>query len=217
MSESGTTPTAEPSPAAPKGTEDKDYSAATTEVLLRWMADGDAEAADRFVQHYREQIKRIARFKLRNTPQQVQRVYDESDIVQSVMGVLWEQIRGEWKDKSESSIVKLLIRTAVNRVIEKVQKEAALKRGGGRIVGDGEAAIDLAAGRDRPPDEAAEVNEEATEILKQLSPDERAIGELRDQGLTWAEVAERLGTTADAVSRRWSRALEEIRSRRSAE
>ena len=48
------------------------------------------------------------------------------------------------------------------------------------------------------------------EIQRRLSPDERRMLELRNEGHEWAAIASELGGSADTLRRRLSRALDRV-------
>jgi RNA polymerase sigma-70 factor (ECF subfamily) len=48
------------------------------------------------------------------------------------------------------------------------------------------------------------------EVLRRLSPEERELAELRQQGLDWAAIAQRVGGNAVALRKRLSRAVARI-------
>ena len=53
-------------------------------------------------------------------------------------------------------------------------------------------------------------NDQLCAVRERLTPDERLLADLRQQGLEWAEIAERLGDNAVALRKRFSRALDRV-------
>lgn len=47
------------------------------------------------------------------------------------------------------------------------------------------------------------------EIRRRLSPEERRLQELRDQGLEWEDIVQRVGGGADAIRKQLRRAIDE--------
>ena len=48
------------------------------------------------------------------------------------------------------------------------------------------------------------------EVQHRLLPDERKLGQLREENLSWEEIADRLGGSAAALRQQWSRAMKRI-------
>jgi hypothetical protein len=80
-----------------------------------------------------------------------------------------------------------------------------------RVEGDDERLAQVTAGDD--PARVAAGRELLAAVRAEMTDEERVIAELRAQGHTWPEVAERLGGTAEARRKQFGRTLDRVSAR----
>jgi RNA polymerase sigma-70 factor (subfamily 1) len=135
----------------------------------------------------------------------LRRRLDPSDVVQEVLLRGIERL-GEFQGDSPGIQAAWLKEILRNLMTDLVRYHRAAKRDVTR-----EAILtEDQAGKDRSPSSTVRRWEEADRILaglKQLSPEQREAIELRARGLTFAEMGERTGKSADALRMLWGRAV----------
>jgi DNA-directed RNA polymerase specialized sigma24 family protein len=103
---------------------------------------------------------------------------------------------------------RLLVVITERKAIDEVQRERRQKRGGGRILGDlgaseTTAGISAVADPEPTPEFAALVADECRLLLDRLRDDGlRSVAQLRLEGYTNEEVADRLGCSLRTVARK---------------
>src|SRR5262249_13414785 len=104
--------------------------------------------------------------------------------------------------------LKLLVGMARNKLAFQVRKERAECRDVRRVE-DGAREEDL-AGAEATPSRHVAAHELLEEVRRRLTPDELQLVELRNGGLEWAEIARRLGGSAEALRKKLARALDRV-------
>jgi RNA polymerase sigma-70 factor (ECF subfamily) len=174
--------------------------------LLRRVRQGDPAAAREVVERYGPHIRRVARFELRDP--RLRRLVDSEDVWQSVAGAFFfRAAAGDFELSTSRDLVALLSAMARNRARRHAEHEGAARRDFRRAEPADASAATLAAPGPSPRSAFAH-RELLAELLRRLSPEERRAAELRAEGCSWAEVAERLGGTAEAIRKRHQRACE---------
>jgi RNA polymerase sigma-70 factor (ECF subfamily) len=98
---------------------------------------------------------------------------------------------------------------AHNKVVSKVRFHARERRDVRRVESDGAERLEwMAAGDD--PARVAAGRELLGAVRAEMIDEERAIADLRGQGCTWPEVAQRLGGTAEARRKQFGRTLDRV-------
>lgn len=185
-------------------------------IWLGQLVDGNNDAAANIYSHYFEQIMNLAK---RRMGVAYRRVADEEDVAQSVMQSLFEGIAaGRYPElSSRENLWRLLVVMTARKAINVVEKQRALKRGGGKVRGesilqgpDGPAAgLDRFEGPTTTPDFIAELAEESQRQLDRLSDDTlQQIARLKMEGYTNDEIAEKIGMTTRTVERKLQRIRE---------
>jgi len=191
--------------------------------VSQWILDlkaGDRAAAQPMWERYYRRLVRLARSRLRAAPR---RATDEEDIAVSAFASFFrgaEQGRFpllEDRDDLWRLLMLLTARKAANQVIHERRK----KRGGGKVLAEGNlaepldaypdsAALKVIIGDEPTPEFAVSVTEEYGRLLDALGdPQLRDIAVLKMEGYTDEEVAARLGCVGRTVRRR----LQVIRKR----
>jgi RNA polymerase sigma-70 factor (ECF subfamily) len=176
--------------------------------FIRRIRAGDERAATELVRLYEPLIRREVRLHIRD--RRLRRLFESQDVCQSVLGSFFAGTAlGRYDFETPGQLVKLLAAMTRNKV-------AATARGQHRQRRDSRRTTDLADGVEQIADRGPSPSETVggAELIKQLraelTDDERRVAELRRQGLTWDDVAARLGGTAGARRVQLARAIERV-------
>jgi RNA polymerase sigma-70 factor (ECF subfamily) len=176
--------------------------------LVARVRSGDHEAAAELVRRYEPTLRRTARLRLRDP--QLRRLFDSTDICQSVFRNFFVRVAaGQFDLDGPEALLKLLATMARNTVTNQALRQRARRRDYRR-----EAAEDVG---DRPiaapgstPSEQVAARELLAEARRRLSPDERHLLDLRQQGREWADIAADLGGRPEALRKQLARAVDRV-------
>jgi RNA polymerase sigma-70 factor (ECF subfamily) len=174
--------------------------------LIRRVRAGDQQAAADLVRHYEPVVRRAVRFRLgtRLAP-----VLDSLDVCQSVLASFFVRAAsGQYDLDTPEQLLKLLTAMVRHKVAGQVRHHRRVRRDHRRVAGGAEAA-DVPAPGASPGGQAA-ARELLGEVQRRLTPEDRLLVELRNQGLDWAAIASRLGGTPDGRRMQLARALDEV-------
>jgi RNA polymerase sigma-70 factor (ECF subfamily) len=173
-----------------------------TEFMQRIRA-GDASAAEELVRRYEPAIRLEVKFRLRDSP--LARSLDSMDICQSVLASFFVRTAaGQYDLERPEQLRALLVSMARTKLAFQARRGRAQRRDNRRIAGA--PVDDLSAGGPSPSRVAA--GRELLQALRnKLSPEERQIADLRGQGYTWDEIAQKLGGTSPARRKQFERAV----------
>ena len=101
-------------------------------------------------------------------------------------------------------MTRLLLGIARNKLANRVREQAADKRDYRRANAGPVEQDDLPI-QQPSPSRCVEMKELLQTVRERLSPEERQLVEYRQQGMEWAEIAERVGENAVALRKRFSR------------
>jgi RNA polymerase sigma factor (sigma-70 family) len=164
---------------------------------------GDEAAARGLWQRFFPRLVALARKSLAGRPQ---RAADAEDAVISAFTSFWKHADDFAVVLNRDNLWKLLGTITVRKAIKQTRREAAEKRGGGRIIG--ETALTRADGSPLPLDEVAgqlpaqEFDLHLAELLDTLEPELRTIAVFRLLGNTNREIADSLGCTERKIERK---------------
>jgi RNA polymerase sigma-70 factor (ECF subfamily) len=177
------------------------------EFLSRIRA-GDDEAAKELVRQYEPLIRREVRMLIGDD--RLNRAFDSMDVSQSVLASFFKRAEaGSYQIEQFEQLAKLLVAMARNKLVSRVRSERRLIRDARRLTAEPDVLEQLVDSRASPSEHLA--RREELELFKSaLSDEERAIYELRTEGLSWAEVAARLGGTGQARRMQFSRGLQRL-------
>lgn len=174
--------------------------------LVRRVRTGDPDAAAELVRRYEPAIRRVVRVRLGG---RVGALFDSMDVCQSVLGSFFlRAAAGQYALDTPADLLKLLTVMARNKLAFQVRKQRAQKRDCARDV-PAELAADQPA-EDATPSHQAEVKDLLRELDRRLSPEERQLVELRNQGHEWDSIAERMNGSAEALRKKHARALDRV-------
>ena len=189
------------------------------EQLMGRALAGDAAALGQLLQLYRNYLALLARL---NIDARLQGKVDASDLVQETFLKAHRNF-GQFRGNTEEELVSWLRQILTNNLANLVRHYLGLKRRDVRLERQLAAEMDRSSrlmdgGLIAPgssPSRQVSRREQAVllaDVLKQLPADYREVLILRHlEGLTFAQVAQRLGRTEDSVQKLWVRALARLR------
>ena len=177
-----------------------------TELIER-VKSGDEQAASQLVKEFEPVVRRELRFCLRDSRARFE--LDSMDISQSVLGNFFVRVATRQYDlKEQGDLVKLLVTMTRNKVAENLRAQHRQRRDSRRTV-QGVEGMALASA-DPTPSRVLAGKEILQLVHQSLSGEERRLIDLRCQGLSWEEIADSLGGSADARRKQMARAIDEI-------
>lgn len=184
-------------------------------VWIRELVAGNEAIVGEFWEEYGERLERLAASRM--TPALKRRVGAE-DIVQSVCRTFFRRTaEGQFELHGTASLWRLLCAITLAKVRHQARFHYQEKRriDRERGTGDEHAAFDPQSGG-QTPEEIAEFADEMQRLFDALDDEERQFVQLRIEGLTQVEIAERLGRSERTVRRllgrvkeRWAQLLDE--------
>jgi RNA polymerase sigma-70 factor (ECF subfamily) len=132
------------------------------------------------------------------------------DICQSVLASFFVRAAsGQYELDRPEQLLNLLVGMARNKLAFQARKQHAQRRDVRRVqaIGDGDEQLPGAGGT---PSRQVAARELLAEAHRRLNDDERQLVELRNQGLEWAEIAERLQGTPEGLRKKLTRALDRV-------
>jgi len=178
--------------------------------LMDKARSGDADAARELVELYEPEIRRVARVRLSDP--KLRRIVDSMDICQSVFAKFFQKARSpDGMDlENPGQLLGFLVTMTRNRVIDEHRHQTAQKRNAGE--GVVEAIADILVADSPGPRTEMELGDLMAKVRSNMSEEELAASDLRGEGLSWDEVAQRLGGSPDSHRKRLERAFQRIRT-----
>ncbi|MCI0461533.1 MAG: sigma-70 family RNA polymerase sigma factor [Gemmataceae bacterium] len=189
------------------------------EQLLSQARRGDAEALGRLLEQYRSYLALLSQLQL---DRRLHRKVDPTDVVQETFLEATRDF-AQFQGTSEGELIAWLRRILATNLANVVRHFLGTQRRDVRLERELEAEVDqssslLACGLAAPqstPSQQASRREQAVLLanaLAQLPEHYREVIVLRNlQGLSFPEVAERMGRSLDSVEKIWARALVQLR------
>jgi RNA polymerase sigma factor (TIGR02999 family) len=170
-------------------------------ALLRAHVAGDPDALGRLLPQVYEELRRIARRRLRR--ERADHTLSTSEVVHDAFLALLPMDRIDWQSRAHFFAV--ASRAMRNVLIDHATRRLAAKRGGGaRVEPLHELLENQVASDERPIDELIAIND-ALARLEQIDPRKARVVECRFfGGLSLEETAEALNTSPATVSRDWT-------------
>jgi RNA polymerase sigma-70 factor (ECF subfamily) len=176
--------------------------------LIGRVRAGDQDAAADLVKLYEPEIRRAVRHRLAEA--RLGSLLESMDICQSVLKSFFVRAAaGQYELKSPQQLLALLATMARNKLYFQARKHHTQRRDRRRAAPGGldeEGLVDPGAS----PIREVAARDLLDEIRQRLSPDERQIMDLRNEGRNWAAVATQLGGSADSVRVKLSRGLDRV-------
>jgi RNA polymerase sigma factor (sigma-70 family) len=180
----------------------------TFDSFIRRIRAGDDQAARELVLSFEPLIRRQIRLQLE--AKQLGRLFDSVDICQSVLkSFFFRAAAGEYDLETPEQLQRLLVTMTRNELASAARHQGRQRRDSRRVV-QGEAQLEGVADRTPSPSEELSGQELLEHFRRRLNDSERQVAELRSQGLAWADVAARLGGTAQARRVELARAVERV-------
>jgi RNA polymerase sigma-70 factor (ECF subfamily) len=163
---------------------------------------------DRLWAKYEPEIRRDMEYRLRYSA--IRQRLDPEDVVQSALKSFFlRAAAGRYHLEDAGEMHRLLSAMVRTKLAEHMRFHLQQRRDPRRTE-PVEAAADAAAG-DTSPSDAVSDRELAEEFLRRLTPEERELWDLHQQGLPWSEVAALVGGTAQARNKQVARAIRRVR------
>lgn len=177
-------------------------------TLVHLWRSGDQDAAKKLFERYVEKLVALAK---RRISERLSARIDAEDVVQSVFRTFFLRAReGQFKIQDPDDLCRLLARMTVHKTLRKVEHHTAAKRDAGAELRQGQDAQQRLAeflDREPSPDAANMFLDQLEHFMTQLKPAEQQILEMRMQGHSTEEIAEKLHT----YDRKIRRVMERIR------
>jgi RNA polymerase sigma-70 factor (ECF subfamily) len=174
--------------------------------LLSRIRTGDQDAATQLVRHYESAIRLEVRRRLSDPS--LFALFDSVDICQSVLASFFVRAAaGEYDLEQPGQLLGLLVAMARNKLAWHVRRQHRQRRDSRRRGGE-ERLAECPGGP--TPDRLVQGRELLDRVRAGLSDEERRLADLRVEGLTWPEIAARLGGEAQARRRQLRRALDRV-------
>lgn len=178
-------------------------------TLIERVRRGDQQAADEIFKRYEAPVLRTVRVRMFDA--RLRRVLESGDILQMVMLSFFAGAAGgKFKLDTPQDLVKLLAQMARNKLDDQIRWEMAAKRGGGGVVDAPEDGIEIPT-PGPTPSEVLATREDLERVHSAMAGEEKVIQAYRDDGLSWDEIAAKVGGTGEGVRKRMDRAYERIR------
>ena len=174
--------------------------------LLAQVRAGNQDAATKLVSRYEPLVRNSIRVRLRD--ERLRRLFDSMDLCQSVMGDFFSDLN-KFEISSPQDLINLLITIVNSKVADKYRYATTKKRDMNRLDEGGPSSDLYKPGA--TPSAILERQETLDLILRELREDELRIYRLREQNLSWSEIAQATGRTEAAAQEVFRRALVRIR------
>lgn len=179
-----------------------------TRVLVDQWRAGDEQAAQQLFDKYAERLLALAR---RRISHRLHSRVDPEDVVQSVFRTFFARAKeGQFRIEEQDDLAKLLVRITVHKTLRQVEFHKAAKRDPSQETsqgGEGHDRLREVLDSEPTPQAALAFLDQLEHFLSQLPPGDRQILEMRLQGYSNAEIAEKLGV----YDRKIRRVIERVR------
>jgi RNA polymerase sigma-70 factor (ECF subfamily) len=176
--------------------------------FIRRIRAGDDQAARELVERCEPVIRCEVRLRLRD-PRLYSR-FDWTDICQSVMASFFVRTAaGQYDLEQPEQLLRLLVVMTRRKLAYQTRRHRAQVRDCRRLAACDPAYLDV---RTTAPSPSRLVvgRELLAEVYRRLSEEERLLADLRADGCEWAEIAARLGGTAEARRKQLARAVDRV-------
>ncbi|MGL6095334.1 MAG: RNA polymerase sigma factor [Fimbriiglobus sp.] len=177
--------------------------------LLARVRAGSQTAATELFDRYAGRLMQLARSRI---GQRMTSRFDPEDVIQSVFRTFFTRLKEDKFTLDDmDDLSRLLVGITVRKTLRQLEHHGAARRNPAAEVGqEAEEASSLSLVTDDEPTPEAVVVfcDELEHLLKKFPADERAVLELRVQGFSSEEIAQKLGT----YDRKVRRVLERVRS-----
>jgi RNA polymerase sigma factor (sigma-70 family) len=177
--------------------------------FMRRIRAGDEQAARELVERYEPVIRREVKMRLRDP--RLYRRLDWADICQSVLASFFVRAASGQYDLSQpDQLLRLLVVMTRHKLSKQERRHRADKRDY-RLAEEHEPAdLEGRPGAEPTPSRLVAGREFLETFRARLSEEERMLTDLRGQGYEWAEIAAKVGGTAQARRMQLARAVRRV-------
>jgi RNA polymerase sigma-70 factor (ECF subfamily) len=166
------------------------------ERILEQLSGGDTAAAAEVFQQYEPYLRMVVRRKLSPA---LRAKFDSLDVVQSVWADLLQSFRSAgYRFTDAGHLRAFLVRATHNRFIDRARQHRAALNAEVRLPEQWE---NEAPSREPRPSQVAEASDLWDTLLAACPPEHRELLELKREGRSLAEIAERTGLHYDSIRR----------------
>jgi RNA polymerase sigma-70 factor (ECF subfamily) len=177
--------------------------------LLHRVRTGDSRAAMELVRQYEPLIRREVRIHLRD--RRLSRLFDSMDVCQSVLGSFFVRAAaGQYDLDRPEQLLALLVKMTRNKLVSAARRAQAGQRDLRRNSAHSEVELAQVEDPGPTPSRMLEGQDLLARFQRGLTEEERRLADLRSQGMTWPQIAEHVGGTAQARRVQFSRAVERV-------
>jgi RNA polymerase sigma-70 factor (ECF subfamily) len=178
---------------------------ASWDRMIAGLRDGDHQVMQQFCREYGDRLHRLAEKRLGG---KLRRRVGPEDIVQSAYRTFLRRAQGGEFDLGDSdSLWRLLCAITLKKLYQKARANRRLKRSFDKEVHPQTDASDISGAGFDPvdrqplPDEEAAFADQFEQLIASLDAEEQQVVELKLQGCTNEEAAERMGSSERTVRR----------------
>ena len=176
--------------------------------FIRRIRAGDDRAAQELVERYEPVIRREVRLRLKDP--RLNSRFDWTDVCQSVLASFFARAAsGQYDLEEPGQLLKLLVVMTRNKLANQARRHRAGRRDY-RLESHNPTDLECRATSQPSPSRMVAGRELLEEFRRRLSEEERALVDLRAQGCEWPEIATRLGGTAEARRKQFTRAVDRV-------
>jgi len=174
-------------------------------ALLARVRASDPSAARELVGAYGPALQREVRGRLADP--RLGRTVGENDVVQAVLGNFFVRVAlGQYDLEGPEDLLKLWAVMARNKVTSSARKRDVARDGEPFAEG---ASVDVSPSEPSPV-ALANLAKLAVEARGRLAPELLQVVTLREEGLSWTEVGQRVGGSPGALRKRLTRVLDDL-------
>ncbi len=171
-------------------------------VLVSDYQAGSESAARDLFDKYCERLMKLAK---RRIGQRMASRFDPEDVIQSAFRTFFTRVKNdEFTFEAEDDLFKLLVRLTVRKTLRRIEYHTAAKRNPNLETAqrtDDVEPFSLLAGQQVTPDMEVALIDEFQDFIGNLPELDRQVIELKIQGYTTAEIAEKVGSYERKVRR----------------
>lgn len=177
------------------------------EALMTRIRTGDVDAAMELVREFEPELRRAIRIRLHGP---LQRQFDSMDICQSIYPkFIMHALAGDLDLREPKNVFALLKKMAANKVTDKARAHIGPTRHPGGEQQEGSGVLEKLADP-RSPSAELRARELLEQIKHHLTAEEAELLDYRLKGLQWEEIAAKVGGTADALRKKFARAMDRV-------
>lgn len=171
------------------------------DLVSDYQAGSESAARDLF-DKYCERLMKLAK---RRIGQRMASRFDPEDVIQSAFRTFFTRVKNdEFTFEAEDDLFKLLVRLTVRKTLRRIEHHSAAKRNPNLEAAqrtDDVEPFSLLAGQNVSPDMEVALIDEFQNFIGDLPVLDRQVIELKIQGYTTAEIAEKVGSYERKVRR----------------